>query len=311
MSRPPPLQLLPAFEAAARLLSFSKAAAELHLTASAVSQQVKQLEQHLGMSLFHRLTRRVELTAAGAQFAEVAARTLDSYRNGHAELLQRHSRPVLKLSTFHMVAHELIIPGLADFQTTHPAIDLHLDISLGLADFETDGIDGAVRCGTGPWPGLEALPLSDCEVTLVAAPELIRRLPVNRVEDLSQHTLIHPRGSHLDWDAVAAYKGLKRIERKRDLVLDSDLASMQAAEQGLGVAICFLPVCQAWVDAGRVAALMPPVPVPMKNQFVFRPSSAKRAHLMDAYRWIKQRFDALPRTAAGAGQGAKQPVSAN
>lgn len=293
MPRPPPLQLLPAFEAAARLLSFSKAAAELHLTASAVSQQVKQLEQHLGMPLFRRLTRRIELTAAGTQFAQVASRTLASYRSGHAELMQCHARPVLKLSAFPMVAHELILPGLADFQAAHPAMDVHLDISIGLTDFDKDTVDGAIRCGTGPWPGLKSLPLSPCQATLVTSPELARRLPVSKVDDLRHHTLIHPRGSHLDWDTVAASQGVQRIERQRDLVLDSDLASMHAAAQGLGVAICFLPIAQRWLDDGRVTALLPPTDIPMHNQFVFRADSAKHEPLMAAYHWLKQRFDDL------------------
>ncbi|MBI2733597.1 MAG: LysR family transcriptional regulator, partial [Aquabacterium sp.] len=93
MRRPPPLQLLPAFEAASRLLSFSKAARELHVTTAAISQQIKQLEGHLGLSLFRRLTRRVELTEAGAQFAELVGRMLSSYRQGHADLLHRFTQP--------------------------------------------------------------------------------------------------------------------------------------------------------------------------------------------------------------------------
>lgn len=91
--RPPPIQLLPAFEAAARLLSFSKAAEELHITTSAISQQIKQLEAHFGQPLFRRLTRRVELTEPGYQFALVASQTLTTYKQGYADSLHSFRSP--------------------------------------------------------------------------------------------------------------------------------------------------------------------------------------------------------------------------
>lgn len=119
-----------------------------------------------------------------------------------------------------------------------------------------------------------------------------RRLPANSIEDLKHHTLIHPRYTHMDWDAVAQAAGVERIERKGDLMLDFDLAAMRAAEQGLGVAIFIQPLSRLWLDAGRVVAMTPPTDIPLKNYFVFRLHSGKRAHLMHAYDWIKARFDA-------------------
>ncbi|RZI84264.1 MAG: LysR family transcriptional regulator [Rubrivivax sp.] len=293
--RPPPLQWLPAFEATARLLSFSKAATEMHLTASAISQQVKLLEDHIGLALFRRLTRRIELTEAGVAFARLATKTLSVYRHGHTDLLEQFSRPVLRISMFPMVAHELILPALSGFQEAHPGMDLRLETGMDLADFEQQPLDAAIRFGLGHWPGLEALPLSDCQGTLVAAPDLIKRLPVDQVEDLRHHTLIHPRGTQMDWDAAAAFVGLDRIPRKGDLMLDTDLGAMRAAEQGLGVALAILPIVRPWIDAGRLVALVPPNQLPMKNYFVFRQGEgeAKREQLMLAYQWIKGLFDAL------------------
>lgn len=151
--------------------SFSKAAHELHLTASAVRQQIKQLEAHLGMPLFRRLTRAIELTEAGEAFARVATRTLGAYRDGHADLMGRFGRPVLRISMVPMVAHELVIPALSDFKQACPDIDLRLETSMALADFQHDAVDAALRIGDGNWPGLEVLRLADCHGTVVASPE--------------------------------------------------------------------------------------------------------------------------------------------
>ncbi|TAL23460.1 MAG: LysR family transcriptional regulator [Aquabacterium sp.] len=292
-NRPPPLQWLPAFEAAARLQSISAAAAELHLTPSAVSQQVRQLEDHLGMALFRRLPRRIELTDAGHAFAELAARTLAAYREGHAQLLHRFERPLLRIGMFPSVAHEVVLPALAGFQATEPGMDLRFETGTGVVDFDDARLDAAVRFGTGGWPGLEQLPLGDCMGTLVAAPELAQRLPVRGLEDLRHHVLIHPRLSHDDWDAVARAAGVERLPRKGDLMLDDEWAALRAAEQGLGVAICILPVGRRWLDEGSLKALVPAVPLPMKNWFVFRAASAKREELMRVYRWLRARFDEL------------------
>lgn len=289
--RPPPLQLLPAFEATARLMSFSKAAIELHVTASAVSQQIKLLEDHLGLALFRRLTRRIELTEAGEAFHLSVAQTLKHYRDGHADLLHRFSRPVMRISMSPFVAHEVILPALAGFQAEHPETDLRLETSMGLVDFELQTMDAAIRFGMGQWPGLEALPLGACQATLVAAPALLQRLPVHSVQDLARHTLIHLRD--MDWDSVALAAGVQRIPRKGDLRLDTDLAALHAAEQGLGVAIALLPMCRRMVDEGRLAVLSPPVALPMKTYFVFRQSDGHRDQLMAVYHWVKAQFDAL------------------
>ncbi len=288
MQKPPPLQLLPAFEAASRLQSFSKAAAELHLTTAAISQQIKQLEGHLEMPLFRRLTRRVELTEAGSAFAEVVRQTLNSYRLGHADLMHRYTRPVLRMSASVFVAHELLIPRLGAFQKRHPNIDIRLEASMALVDFEHDPIDAAIRLGSGNWPGLEALPLCTCQAILVASPDLLKRKPIRSLEDLRHHTLIHPRQTHTDWDMVARFANLPKLEREGDLVLDSDLAAIKAAEAGLGVTLAVVPKGMRLLQDRRLKAVLPPVDLPIQTYFVFRPNDGKEAMLMDAYRWIKQ-----------------------
>lgn len=291
LNRLPPLQLLPAFEAASRLLSFSKAAVELHVTTAAISQQIKQLEGLLGLPLFQRLTRRVELTEAGRDFALVAAQTLAIYRLGHANLIHRHTRPILRISMTPLVAHELLIPNLVDFQAANPGVDIRIESSMDLADFDHDPVDAAIRFGSGQWPGLEALPLCKCQAHILASPALLQRLPVNSIGDLKHHILIHPRHNQADWNHAAKLLGVERIERKGDLVMDSDLAMVNAAERGLGVTLCVLSAYSNRMAFDRLVQVFPPIDLPWQAYFVFRPHSGKEALLMNAYQWIKANID--------------------
>lgn len=289
MQRPPPLQLLPAFEAAARLLSFSKAARELHVTTAAISQQIKQLEGHLGLSLFRRLTRRVELTDAGEQFAQLVSRVLSSYRQGHADLMHRFTQPALRMSTSPLVVHEFLLPHMAEFQADHPGVKIQLEGSMDLADFDKEPLDAAIRLGSGEWAGLTAWPLCDCEAVVLASPTLLARRPVKRFDDLKHHTLIHPRASHLDWDTVRRFAGLATLKRQGDLVLDSDLAALQAAKKGLGLALVVIPA-NASPDLARledVVLVFPPLRIPVKAYFVFRPHSGKQDLLRSVFNWIQ------------------------
>lgn len=290
MQRPPPLQLLPAFEASARLLSFSKAGLELHITTAAISQQIKQLESHLGLPLFVRLTRRVELTEAGHEFAKVVTQTLSTYRQGHAQLMHRHTRPVLRMSVSPLVAYELLIPNLAAFQSDHPDVDIRIEASMGLADFDAAPIDAAIRFGADAWPGLTSMPLCACQATIVASPALLAQAPVHGWDDLRHHTLIHPRQTRMDWAAVSQFANQGKLERKGDLFLDSDLAALRAAEQGLGVAIVILPANSPLLRSDRIAAVLPPIDLPLQAHFVCRPNSGKQALLLSAYEWMRRQL---------------------
>ena len=290
--RPPPLQLLPAFEAASRLLSFSQAAQELHVSPAAISQQIRQLEQWLETPLFNRLVRQVTLTPAGEQFAQVASDTLRRYREGHAKLVRSLEHPRLRLSTAPIVAHELLIPALGEFRLAHPHIDLQLDIRLELVNLEQGEVDAAIRFGLGDWPGLTSRPLRDCAVTLAAAPALLARHPVRTLDDLAEHTLIHFRREQDDWALVAQALGIERVPHRDTLTLDSELAALRAAEQGLGVMICVLPACQGWLDKGLLTPLFPAVPIEAGYHFVFKPQPTPQPTLEVAYPWLRERMRA-------------------
>ena len=289
----PPLPLVVTFECAARLGSFKLAGAELHVTPSAISQQIKQLEAWLGCQLFQRLVRRVELTEAGAAFYEVASTTLAHYRRAHLTFQHRFTQPVLRLSMIPFVAFEICIPALSEFQQHNPNLELRLETSMSLVDFAHEPVDAAIRFGNGLWPDLEVLPLRSATATLVASPTMLAANPVHRPEDLARHTLIYTRSNPKDWAEAARVMHLDKLPGKAELVMDSYLAAMRAAEQGLGVAIGLLPLIRPWLEAGRLVALAPPVSLQQGHYFVFRKDPHKRAQLLAVYEWLRTCFDRL------------------
>ncbi len=248
---PPPLRLLPAFEASARLGSFKRAAHELNVTPSAVSQQVKSLEAVMDVALFSRQPGGVTLTHAGLALQELAGSVLERYRRGYDRLQQRFTQPVVRISTMAQVAYEWLIPSLPDFQSRHPDIDLRIETSETLVEFEAEWITAAVRVGEGGWPGLEARPLFALQVAAFAAPRLLQDLPVRDLSALARYTLIHSRTSTDDWKTVSEMFGID-LGRNKHLYFDNYFSAIAAAENGLGVVLGLMPLTQRSVDAGRL-----------------------------------------------------------
>jgi LysR family glycine cleavage system transcriptional activator len=286
----PPIQLLVTFEAVARTSSVRKAAAECFVTSSAISQQVKQLEDHLGVELLARDGRGVVVTRAGAAVADWARRVVFSFREGHADVLSQLGQPLVRLSVTDYVAYELLIPALHDFQTKNPGVELRLETSMSLVNFESEPIDAAIRFGVAPFPGLEARELGACDAVLVGAASGPLR-PFRSADDLREHTLIYARDDKEDWERIASTLGLPRFRPKKQLFVDGYLASLRAAEAGLGIAICLMPMTASWIASGRLAALTPPAPTGHGNYFVFRAGSAKAAALDATYTWAKAQFE--------------------
>ena len=288
---PPPIQLLLAFEAAGRLGSFKAAAAELHLTPSAVSQQLRALEEHLALSLFNRMPRAVELSEAGRFYFDVVREVLGLFRRGTARLHERYGRRTVRISTDPSVAYEVLIPALADFQVLHPDIDLRIEASSALVDPRLDLIDAAVRFGRGqPWPGLASDELAPMTSTLVASPALLKKRPIKQPRDLAHHTLLDIAGAPDHWGVIAAQSGF-RIGLRQSF--DSYLSTLQAAAHGVGVAVGLFPLSSSWVHDGRLAAPLP-LRVPGVGYYlVCRPEDRERPHLVTLRTWLAKRFSEL------------------
>lgn len=288
----PAIQLLFAFEAAARLGSFKLAASELHLTPSAISQQLKLLEESLGLALFERRPRAVVLSEAGGFYLEVARETLDTFRRGTERLHERFGLRRLRVSCDAVVAYELLIPGLLDFQTRHPDIDLRVETSSALVDPRGGSIDAAVRFGRSPWPGLCSDELAAMVATPVASSAYLRKQPLLSVQELGAHTLIEVAGAPDYWAAVATQLGF-RISRRCSF--DSYLATLQAAAHGSGVALGLFPLSTAWLNEGRLEAPLSLRVPGGAYHLVYRPEDRERSELLRLRDWLLQRFAALPR----------------
>lgn len=256
--RLPPLNGLRAFEAAGRHLSFSKAAEELHVTPAAVSHQIKGLEDHLGVQLFRREPRRLLLTDA-AQRALPGIR--DAFqRMGEAieELHADSGAHVLTVSAVPSLSAKWLVPRLDRFRRAQPDIDVRLDATGDVVDFQRDSdIDMALRYGAGDYKGLEAVELAQGDVVPVCSPELLRgEHPLRRPEDLRHHTLIHTRWSggetDPDWAEWLRSAGIDDVDHRRGPQFNHTEYALQAAIDGQGVALVMEVLIADDVAAGRL-----------------------------------------------------------
>src|ERR1051325_2609421 len=187
----PALDLLVGFEAAARHLSFTKAGEELFLTQSAVSRQIKELEEQLGVALFHRRHRALVLTDAGQQFYAATAQVITTMRTATERLRAQSGRKrPLSVTTTHSFAALWLIPRLAGFTRTHPGVDVRITADTRVQDLERDGLDLAIRHGPPSLSGPNAVRLFGERVFPVCSPKLLKTHPLREPADLKNHTLL-------------------------------------------------------------------------------------------------------------------------
>jgi LysR family glycine cleavage system transcriptional activator len=292
----PPLHLLRTFDVAARHLSFKKAAAELHVTPSAVSHQIKQLEDLLGLPLFLRVNRGLRLTPAGQFYAEKVGAGMDQLQRATQSLSQRFGRPVLRASILPFMAAELVIPALESFQQQHPEIELRIETSVQNADFDSGEVDVAIRFGLGDWPGLVSEKLSDIIGSPVCSPAYAREHDLSSLQDIRRCKLIGlPADARDAWKLLVEKAQLADFTPQHTLTVDSLLAASRAAEQGLGLGIGVFPLMSPLVDSGR---LVTPfniwVPVPEGYYLVWRSEDRERADIRAFCQWMREQFGNLP-----------------
>jgi LysR family transcriptional regulator, glycine cleavage system transcriptional activator len=248
----PPLTTLRSFEASARLLSFSKAADELHVTHGAVSRAIRHLEDHLGVRLFKRSVRAVNLTATGAAYAASVRDVLGRLATATAVIMDQQSMGVLNISTLDSFAAKWLIPRLFRFRQAHGDIEVRLATSVKLADFVNDGIDIAIRYGSGRYPGVKAELLMREEVFPVCSPRLVKGAhPLKSAADLKHHTLIHD-AFEIDWAMWLKTAGVEGVDPYRGPRFESSDHAVQAAIQGEGVVLGRSALVGDDLQAGRL-----------------------------------------------------------
>jgi LysR family glycine cleavage system transcriptional activator len=249
----PPLTTLRAFALAAQHLSFKRAADTLHVTPGAISQQIKNLEQALGTRLFTRLNRRIELTAAGAAYLP-AIRAAFAEIAGATERL-RAARQRLHVSVPPSFAAHWLVRRLDRFRARHPELELAIDATTGLADLRDDGIDLAIRYGSGRYPGLRSDCLFAVRLVPVCSPALLReRGAAARLAALREHPLLHDVGRR-NWRLWLEAQNLTDIDPQRGPSFSDQSFMLQAAVQGQGIALAPDVLVADDVAEGRLVQL--------------------------------------------------------
>lgn len=296
MNTAPPLQLLPAFEAAARLLSFKAAADELCVTPSAISQQIKTLEGLLGAELFKRSARQVRLTEAGSSYYEVVSKTLNRFKNGHQRWVASQASPTVRLSTTAQIAFDILLPALPNFHAQHPEIDLRIETTDKLADFGNEAVDIGIRLGDGKWPGLHCEFLSSLSVCGLAAPSFLAQHPINSLPALQKATLIHARTDVNDWEIAEQKIGIS-LAKNKQLYFENYHTALSAAENGMGIALGLLPLTQARLDSGKLQTFgAPPMLLEKACYLVFAHKPAPDSETAAAAEWLQNTFANLAGT---------------
>ena len=259
--RLPPLNALRAFEAAARHLSFTKAAEELYVTQAAISHQVKALEEALGVQLFRRLNRRLMLTDAGQLYLPALTEAFDGIDAATGRLRADENAGSLTVSVANSLAAKWLLPRLPRFRERHPEIDVEISASDRLVDFGRDNADMGIRYGLGNYPGLKVDPLMEDTVFPVCSPRLVDgRLvdgppPLRAPEDLRHHTLLHDdvrTGEAPNWRAWLAAAGVAGVDPSRGPRYSHSSLVLQAAIEGQGVALGRSSLVSLDLEAGRL-----------------------------------------------------------
>ncbi|MCP4791017.1 MAG: transcriptional regulator GcvA [Gammaproteobacteria bacterium] len=248
----PPLNSLRAFEAAARHLSFSKAANELCVTQAAISHQVKSLEDYLSLALFIRAPRNLQLTEYGLRMLPVMVESLDNMADVIKDLRLEESRGMVKVRLAPSFSAKWLSPKLMDFWQQYPEVSLSMYHGNQAVDFAREDIDLAVTYGRGYWTGVQALPLMSLDYFPVASPEYLAKRPaIESYADMAKYYLLHD-GDHDSWLAWYNQVGLPHIPLKSGYIFDDTNVVIQAALDGQGFALGSTQFIADHLQSGRL-----------------------------------------------------------
>ncbi len=264
--RLPSLNAMRAFEAAARHLSFSRAAEELNVTKAAISHQVKALEDDLGMPLFQRLNRALMLTTAGHALFPAISEAMSMMAAAVKQLHHQDRAGELTVTTMDSFAARWLVPRLGRFRKDYPHIDVLIATSDERVDFARENVDLAIRYGAGSWPGLNVERLMTEEVFPVCAPVMLQSgPPLERPSDLKNHTLLHD-DMREDWRMWLMAANEPDVDPDKGPGYQHSNLVIQAAEQGDGVALARSVLVEDALTSGR---LVKPFNVSLPVEFAY------------------------------------------
>ncbi|MCG8494136.1 MAG: transcriptional regulator GcvA [Sneathiellales bacterium] len=283
-----PLRALRIFEAAARHQNFTATGQEVGITQSAVSRKISELELFLEAPLFIRSGPTLFLTPSGKRLADKVAAAFEEIETACLEMNPEKESSIVTLSMLPSVAAKWFAPRLGQFTSQNPGIDLRISASRYLVDFEKEGVDGAIRYGTGNWPDLEATLLATETVQPVCAPSLLQELDIKKPADLLKAPLLHADIAE-DWAAWFKKAGVQGHDIPRGPKLGDDTANLQAALTGQGVALGRSLLVEEDLKAGLlVAPFSEKLAASYSYWFVAPPGGSKSVSIVKD--WIIQSF---------------------
>lgn len=299
MKRLPPLNSLRVFESAARHLSFTKAAEELHVTPGAVSQQIKALEDFLQTPVFRREKRALLLTDEAQASLPVLREGFDKLSEASDILAAKADSRRLAISVAPSFASKWLVPRLDSFQDANPEIDVWVSADMDVVDFAVDDVDLAVRYGAGKYPGLIIDHLMAEKIVPVCAPHLITGdTPLRKPEDLVHHTLLHDSSPDKDekaptWPMWLKAAGINHKDGGRGLKFNQSSIVIEAAVAGKGVALAKSALALADLEAGRLVIPFDlTTPTEFAYYIVHPPSKASSASVQAFVTWLKDQASA-------------------
>lgn len=282
----PNLTQLRAFEAAARNLSVSKAAADLNVTHAAVSQQLRALEDWLGFAVLRRAGRSILLTEAGQRYYAAVREAFDLVEDETVRLRRADENRPLHVATTSAFASRWLVPRLPRFQQRAPTIQLRLNPTRELIDYEREDVDLGIRHGGGKWPGLEAEALVGGRLVPLCSPAYLKRSPkLETPQDLANHYLLHD-SEYAEWEQWLAGAGAPEVNVRRGLIFALTTLGYQAAVDGQGVILGLASLVRDDIAAGRL--VIPFQPPPEKRQYAYHIVRRARVPLRAAAETFRQ-----------------------
>jgi len=296
MKRLPPIQLLPTFETAARLLSFKKAAEELNITPSAVSQQIKVLEESLGTALFDRQYRSLQLTTTGEDYFEKAKEIILMYNEASSEIQNQAAPSTLRITMPSIFGYEHVLPRQEELKNLLGITEIQFEISDNPADIDKQDFDGFIRAGTGNWPGVNAYHLADMRCAIVCSPEFLQANPIANLDELRHVPLLQYVDLHTQWTWFFNTFGESEAPAKGYLRFDNYKSAIDLVERGQGVMMGALPMLTPRIKSGKLVAILDLVfepPIPTSYYFLTKIKNKENKQLQLCYRWLKTVFEEL------------------
>lgn len=287
MGRVLPLLALRAFAEAGRYQSVKRAAEAMGVTSGAVSQQIKQLEARIGMSLIRRTRHGIELLEPAEALHREMLRAFDQIEASLDRMAAARARPLLRVSTEPSFAVSWLVPRLGRFSAAHPGIEVRVEASAALADLHRDGVDIAIRHGLGRYPGLVSTLLMAPALIPVASPDLLARGPrIDTPSDCLLYPLLQD-SARADWPLwLEAVDDVADERAVRGQVFDDDYLLLRAAEAGQGLALVRDVHAESEIASGRlVRAIDRPWPAAFAYYAVTRPDSAERQAVRAFIQW--------------------------